>query len=691
MMSFNGMQMGLGTLMKLSDAETRSVTAENVYGEKGRGGMAEVNVAQPEVTRIGQKWSAMQGSHPSRELGRKWKVRPCIDLPGASTTTIMDVEGPGVIQHIWITVSPAFYRDLILRMYWDGEETPSVEAPLGDFFCNGWNQSANISAIPINVNPTGAFNCYFAMPFRRHARITVENRSKDDCDSFFYTVNYALTEVGDDDAYFHAQFRRVSRLPDKTDYTILDGVKGNGHYVGTYMAWQQFSPSWWGEGEIKFFMDGDREFPTICGTGTEDYFGGAWCFGENYSAPFLGYPSGLSDGAPGNRHSLYRFHVMDPIRFKEDLRVTMQALGFKGGQYVHLQDDIASVAYWYQTEPHGAFPELQDRKALEVSDGHPWQTGFVMSWKMSPPMAEKVGVEGVPPPPRDGEWLLIQAASTGVVEPQRFAGNADGLAYLATTIEADADGVWTLLLGHDEAVRVFLDGTPVLTELSLGPTVASDRSKVNLRLPKGRHDLAIALNVGKAKGIRARFELPAADRQPGVPPLPRFDSPEIFGDFSLWNEAVAFAGGLRKSDPLIPLSDLKMIPSSIEVNGKKLTASRLSFSGDALDLAPLVGTESGGAAYVYLPFEVEAASRVSLAFAADWWLDAFVDGRQVFTTGNGGNGRGSRLEEVAHVVHFDATQGGHVLCLRFARGIKSALLRLAGPADLRKMQAGLGK
>ena len=354
----------LSNITKLSNAVTRSISAENVYGAKGRGGMAEVGeTPQPEVVKIGQKWDFCQAA---RDLGRGWKVRPCIGLPKQSTTTIMDIDGPGVIQHIWMTAGAEWYRDLILRMYWDGEATPSVEVPLGDFFCNGWKTRTNILALPINVNPSGGFNCYFPMPFRKHARITIENRAPKD-GGLFYTINYALSEVADDDAYFHAQFRRMNPLPYKQDYTILDGVKGRGHYVGTYMAWQQNSTGWWGEGEIKIFLDGDREFPTICGTGTEDYFGGAWCFEQNYAAPFLGYPLGSSDGKPGNRHGLYRFHIPDPIRFAQDIRVNMQAIGWGSeGRYLPLQDDIASVAYWYQTEPHATFPALGDRDKLEV-------------------------------------------------------------------------------------------------------------------------------------------------------------------------------------------------------------------------------------------------------------------------------------------------------------------------------------
>jgi hypothetical protein len=367
--AFDGIHMGLGNIQRLSDTETRLVTAENVYGEKGRGGMAEVtDTSQTEVARLGQAWDKNEAS---RELGQKWKVRPCITIPGTTTAAIMDVEGPGTIQHIWITADSKFYRDLIMRIWWDDEDAPSVELPLGDFFCNGFSKRTNILALPINVNPSGGFNSYFPMPFRKRAKITIENRNPKDIRGFFYAITYAKGPVADDDACFHAQFRRVNPLEYGEDYTIVDGVRGKGHYVGTYMAWQQNSTGWWGEGEVKFFLDGDDEYPTLCGTGTEDYFGGAWCFGDTFTAPFLGYPQGPrlpdDDGKPGGRHGLYRFHVMDPIRFSTDLRVTMQALGWRSeGRFLPLQDDISSVAYWYQAEPHAPFPKLGDRNDLEV-------------------------------------------------------------------------------------------------------------------------------------------------------------------------------------------------------------------------------------------------------------------------------------------------------------------------------------
>lgn len=365
-------------LSKLTNGKTHLITGENVYGQKGRGGMADLTATpQPEVERIGQQWYDRQqpGTPPyaARELGQKWKVRPCIYLPAQSLTTLMEVKGQGAITHIWITTEPKNYRDLILRMYWDGEEAPSVEVPLGDFFGCPFAGRLKLLSIPINVNPTGGMNCYLPMPFRRGARITIENRRLEPIPHFFYAISWEEHPVAEEEGYFHAQFRRSNPLSYGEDYVILDGVKGKGHYIGTLLGWQQNSQGWWGEGEVKMFLDGDKEFPTYVGTGTEDYFGGAWCFGENFSAPFLGYQDMMNlDGSHetnrvGNRHAMYRFHVMDPIRFETDLKVTIQAIGWRGeGRYLPLQDDICSVAMWYQTLPHAPFPTLGDRDALEV-------------------------------------------------------------------------------------------------------------------------------------------------------------------------------------------------------------------------------------------------------------------------------------------------------------------------------------
>ena len=358
---FNGLGMSLGNLARLSKAETRSISAENPTGEKGRGGMATTGL----------------GEVAARELGQGWKVSPCITVPGSTTITLADIKGPGAILHIWMTTAPTAWRKLILRFYWDNETTPSVEVPMGDFFCNGWAVRCNVNSLPISVNPAGGFNSYWEMPFHSHALITLENLSPD-ADGLYYQVDYTLTEVPADYATFHAQFRRNNPLPYGQVHTLLDGVQGHGHYVGTYIAWGVNNNGWWGEGEMKFYLDGD-EWPTYCGTGTEDYFGGAWGFDAGgqygiFSTPFMGMPQVIKpDGQyqSQERFGLYRWHVMDPIRFQQDLRVTMQALGWRSalegkGRYLLLQDDIASTAFWYQTEPHAKFPTLPDRDYLEV-------------------------------------------------------------------------------------------------------------------------------------------------------------------------------------------------------------------------------------------------------------------------------------------------------------------------------------
>jgi hypothetical protein len=339
---------GFCNIARLSNAKTRSISAENPKGEVGAGAK-----------------EVPDEKNPGAMLGQGWKVRPCITLPAGSNTVLADIKGPGTIRHFWLTVTPKAYRDCILRMYWDGEKTPSVEVPVGDFFANGHAIRANVNSIPIAVNPSGGFNSYWAMPFRKSARIEVENQRWEDIGGFFYQITYELDEVPDDAAYFHAQWRRAVTPIDDPQHTILEGVKGTGHYVGTYLAWTQLSDGWWGEGEIKFFMDGDKEFPTICGTGTEDYFGGAWGFygpdnrEETFCTPFLGYPLRLHVENQVPKHGLYRWHILDPIRFEKDLKVTMQALGWwPNGKYQPLQDDIASVGYWYQTEPHAKFPAM---------------------------------------------------------------------------------------------------------------------------------------------------------------------------------------------------------------------------------------------------------------------------------------------------------------------------------------------
>ena len=361
---FNGLNMSLGNLSRLSKAKTRSISPENFTGEKGKGGMATLDEGS--------------AANAARDLGQGWKVNPYVRIESGETFTMAEIDGPGAIQQIWLTPS-GNWRYMILRFYWDGEKEPSVECPVGDFFACGWRKYAQLTSLPVCVNPGSAFNCYWEMPFRKKARFTLENLGEKQC-TLYYQINYTLTEIPDDAAYFHAQFRRTNPLPYKEDYTIVDGIKGWGHFVGTYMCWGVNNNGWWGEGEIKFFMDGDSKFPTICGTGTEDYFCGSYGFhaqDENgkteyreYTTAYAGMPQVIRpDGLnrANTRFGLYRWHIMDPIRFEKDLKVTIQALGWRsGGRYLPLQDDISSVAYWYQKEPHAPFPKLPDKDYLEI-------------------------------------------------------------------------------------------------------------------------------------------------------------------------------------------------------------------------------------------------------------------------------------------------------------------------------------
>ena len=358
---YHGMTNHMGNLTLLSGSVSRSISPENFTGAKGAG-------AQCELEDGSAKWAA-------RDLGKGWKVNPYIRVAPGETFEIANIQGPGAIQHIWMTPTGK-WRDTILRMYWDGQAAPSVECPVGDFVCCGWQEYHQVSTLAVCVNPGSAFNCYWTMPFRQQCRITLENRGEEEA-VYYYQIDYTLGEVPQDAAYFHAQFRRVNPLPYKEVYTILDGVQGQGHYVGTYMAWGVHNNGWWGEGEIKFYLDGDQEAPTICGTGTEDYFCGSYNFEDprthsryvEFSTPYGGFYPVTQDGLyqSQKRFGAYRFHIADPIRFAENLRVTIQALGWRdGGRYLPLQDDIASVAFWYQTLPTAPFPALPDREFLEI-------------------------------------------------------------------------------------------------------------------------------------------------------------------------------------------------------------------------------------------------------------------------------------------------------------------------------------
>lgn len=364
---------GLGDLSKIADSKTRSISPENFDGSVGGGGRATVGT----------------GAERAKDLGQGWKISPSVEIKSGETFTLAEIEGSGVIQHFWITKSRATSRNLILRMYWDNQEHPSVEVPLGDFFACGWEEFAQVSSLAVCTNPGLGYNCYWQMPFRKKARITLENRSENDAMAY-YQITYALQDVPDECAYFHASFHRDNPVKYKEPHVILDNVVGRGHFVGCYMAWGLNNNGWWGEGEIKFYMDDDTDFPTICGTGTEDYFCGAYNYDpgtvnprlpnqyQEYNTPYAGVPQVIRpDGVynANQRFGMYRWHINDPIRFEKRLKVTIQCLGWrhwnnpngKPSRYLPLQDDVASTAFWYQTLPTAPLRPLQSADELEVN------------------------------------------------------------------------------------------------------------------------------------------------------------------------------------------------------------------------------------------------------------------------------------------------------------------------------------
>ncbi len=351
-----------GTPLSSSTLRSRAITAENQEGAKGQGGKA---------------WNGRKGL-------------PCLwNIKKDQVYTFAEMDGPGMVRHIWITVqntSPEKMRNLIFRFYWDGQETPSVEVPLSDFFGVSHGRTAAYESAFITMPEGRGFNCYFPMPFAKHAKLTVTNETGEDAGMFFYQIDYTIgDEVDEQCPYFHAQFRRVLNTTMAEDYVILDGVKGKGRYLGVNVGIvDRYAEKhlWWGEGEVKMYIDGDKEYPTICGTGSEDYVGSGWGLGQ-FHAQEMGAPL-IKDQFV----SYYRFHVRDPVYFNEDIKVTVQQIGHDGvgeradpngplaefiakgeykkehigsGQFERI-DDMCSTAYWYQTLPTQPFPAFPDRE-----------------------------------------------------------------------------------------------------------------------------------------------------------------------------------------------------------------------------------------------------------------------------------------------------------------------------------------
>jgi D-arabinan exo alpha-(1,3)/(1,5)-arabinofuranosidase (non-reducing end) len=285
--------------------------------------------------------------------------------PG-QTATLLDVTGAGVITHIWFTINspdPMHLKNLVLRASWDGESTPSIEAPIGDFFGLGLGEYFVYQSALLAVAPVKALNAYFKMPYSSAARITVTNEGKATTRSLYFAIDYVeLPSLPGDLGRFHAQYRQSSpcqavvsngkNLDGKNNYVFLE-ARGKGHFLGVTQSIMQNQTNWFGEGDDMIFIDGDT-LPTINGTGTEDYFNGAWGYGgQTYSYLHVGTPYIVDPERIGGRYCQYRWHYESPIAFEKSIRVTIEH-----GTADDRADDFYSTAYWYQTEPHSPFPAL---------------------------------------------------------------------------------------------------------------------------------------------------------------------------------------------------------------------------------------------------------------------------------------------------------------------------------------------
>lgn len=288
-------------------------------------------------------------------------------VPPGRKKILLDVKGPGVITHIWMTFlgpgphpwaknGSANHQEMLLRMYWDDNERPAVEAPVGDFFANSFGKRSEVISLPVAVEDADSYNCFWHMPFRRSARVEVLNQSDKPISLLYYNIDWIKKEhIGDDTPYFYAQYRQEYPVQKGKDYVLLD-TRGKGHYVGTVLSVRTRSPTWFGEGDEKIYIDGEQD-ASIWGTGTEDYFLSAWGL-KTTSTPYFGVPYFDQWGIVGGHTSAYRWHVTDPIVFSKAIKVTFEHYGwmspdenpqYKSHSWNEREDDYSSVAFWYQT------------------------------------------------------------------------------------------------------------------------------------------------------------------------------------------------------------------------------------------------------------------------------------------------------------------------------------------------------
>ncbi|MBK8978851.1 MAG: DUF2961 domain-containing protein [Planctomycetes bacterium] len=449
-----------------------------------------------DLTRVRDGTSARASSAPadrSSNRDNRWIE------PGA-TTVLADLQGPGIVQHIWMTFAApepswlgrdgsAHHGELVLRMFWDGAEAPAVEAPVGDFFAAGFGRRAAVRSLPVQVEGGDAYNCFWQMPFFRSARIEIENQSARPFNAFYFHVDWVrVPELPTDTAYFCAQYRQEFPVRSGRDYLVLD-AEGRGHYVGTVLSVRSRSPEWFGEGDDKFYIDGEKT-PSVWGTGTEDYVLNAWGMG---TSTFPCFGVSILDGEWGMvgwSTTVYRWHIADPVRFTKSLRVTLENAGWISTDelaegeprgFVERNDDYATVAFWYQVGQPKRFAALPavDERALPdldvVFEGRTLREGAAVE-------GGKLSLQKGWRWTGDGQLFFTNAIGDGAWFEARFAVANEELRQLTLRATHSYDfGRYRILLDGEEvrAEQDFYAEDVELREHDLGQR----------RLPVGEHVL----------------------------------------------------------------------------------------------------------------------------------------------------------------------------------------------------------
>ena len=488
-------------------AEDPSAAAAPAASLGSAGPLGELTVLRP------GRSARLSSGAPTRSSNRDNRV-----IPPGKTHVLGEIQGPGTIRHIWLTFpepAPSWlgregnanHSELVLRIYWDGAKEPAVESPVGDFFAAGFGERAEVNSAPVEVQGGDAYNCYWPMPFFKSARIEIENQGQKPLNSFYYQVDYIQEPIAAGTPYFCGQYRQEFPVQSGRDYLILD-CTGRGHYVGTVLSARARSPQWFGEGDEKFYIDGEST-PSLWGTGTEDYVGNAWGM-ELGTYPYFGVS--ILEGEwdmVGWRTTVYRWHIPDPVRFARSLRVEIENAGWispdelKEGVhqgFVERNDDYATVAFWYQVGQPKRFTTLPSAAERR------WPNLDVIVEGKDLLATAAAG------PDSDKPGLSLQKGYEWTGEGQLFIDNQHGAgAWVEFSFPVEKEELRQLTLratwSYDFGIwRILLDGQEIREPIDFFSPATKVR-ELNLgqrQLSVGKHTLRLECrgNSGQSRGAR---------------------------------------------------------------------------------------------------------------------------------------------------------------------------------------------